>query len=415
MKRIILLLLSIIPLAMNAKSDNDMIISIRILGENRIPISYASAFFMNNLDISGVSDDNGLLTLNIPSKPNKNLFKDTLIVSYIGYETYKISFNNLPKFNVTNLNNYYDIQLQIVEIKGALVIANPKKISKREAMKILLENVGKQMKIDFPKKNKSYKIKSDMYVQQGDVVIGLDEAIGVLYERPEGKRRWSDSLVFFDVHKRSYYMDTNLEEAIKSVKESAKDTLTIQKKKISNKKKRKLEKRNKMISEINLENILHEVFWGVNPIYPYRDFAKKTRRWEATEFDNGQTILVYTEKKNYIGIVKYKLVITYYINTYTYSINEVNQKLDMKINIPFGYKLKEDELKIFNAFNFSGNKIDKFRIKKMDGSVERNAKFIKRKNEVSPTEKTMVARGRAVNRKGKGVELNNLSKIIVLE
>lgn len=381
----------------------------RVLGINDAPVSMASAFLLKSPLFSTVSDDGGYLEFSpeICNSPD-----DTLLVSYIGYELYKISVSDLIR--EVGKHGTAEIRLKVHEIMEARVAEKAGRISKRKAMKNLLSLVMQRMRVDFPLADRSYKVKSDFYVYNGEAVVGMDEAVGTMYENYgnlDSLRKITDSLVVFKVDSRNYYMDSDVRKII----DRATDTARIALKGNADRSTRKLvEKSSSVMKRLDMDNIMHEAFWGGNPVFIMEKLVEKPRRWESSILPGGSTVLVYNEKKNYLGILKYNLQVTLVVDSKDYRVSNISQNLDVYINIPFGYKLEGEELEMFNLLNINHNRMEKFRVKKMEGTIKRTSSFMPEGNVLVPVRKTMSSHGTITDRKGKGMRLDNEATVTVL-
>lgn len=112
-------------------------------------------------------------------------------------------------------------------------------------------------------------------------------------------------------------------------------------------------------------------------------------------------LLTYREKKNYFGVVKYELVLNYILDIYSYRVKKLSQSLVVNANIPFGYKLNEDQLSILNVLNFSGQEMTKYRAKYINADIKRNIIYREEYDQVIPSEKNVITKVEMSERKHK--------------
>ena len=99
------------------------------------------------------------------------------------------------------------------------------------------------------------------------------------------------------------------------------------------------------------------------------------KHWSVSSESEGRTVLTLTEKTNLLGMFVYKLERHFIIDSETYSIVDFSQHLDIKVRIPFGYKLKPNELKLLNLLNMDDKQIERFRLRKADMKADVNIIF----------------------------------------
>jgi hypothetical protein len=110
-------------------------------------------------------------------------------------------------------------------------------------------------------------------------------------------------------------------------------------------------------------------------------------------------LLTYTDKKNFLGIVKYELVLNYILDIYSYRVKSLSQSLKINANIPFGYKLDSDQLAIINVVNLAGQEHKKYRAKYIDADIKRNIIYREEYNQVIPSEKNVITKIEMAERK----------------
>ena len=124
-------------------------------------------------------------------------------------------------------------------------------------------------------------------------------------------------------------------------------------------------------------------------------------------------VLTYTEKENYMGIVKGELQLHFYIDPVTFQINKIAQSLYGELHIPFGYKLKDDELEFINTLQFGHDTLDRYRVRHAYIEVMRNVFFRRTDGNVVVREKNLEVRGDLVDNKKKKLSYNAEAKVIV--
>lgn len=88
------------------------------------------------------------------------------------------------------------------------------------------------------------------------------------------------------------------------------------------------------------------------------------RHWKVVSESANELILSHTEGKNYLGIFKWSITRNYVVNPKTYALIRLSEHLTMDVNIPFGKRLKGQELLLLNLLNMSESQYEKFRLRK---------------------------------------------------
>ena len=109
---------------------------------------------------------------------------------------------------------------------------------------------------------------------------------------------------------------------------------------------------------------MHRYLWGgyTGSMADMID-ANKPNKWDYATIGN-QNVLTFTEKRNFIGIVKVELQIFFYVDPATLSIEKIAQSLEGELHIPFGYKLTEEQLELVNLLQMQTDTLEKYRAEK---------------------------------------------------
>lgn len=92
------------------------------------------------------------------------------------------------------------------------------------------------------------------------------------------------------------------------------------------------------------------------------------------------------------------------------------QSIDVKADIPFGYKLSDAQLAALNSLIVSneGNAFEKYRLKKLVGHIERNVLFVPQDGKMVVSEKNWVGDVHATDKNGRAVNFDQKTTINVL-
>ena len=328
--------------------------------DGKEPMTYVSVYLKDSPEVGTVSDMDGVFTL-------PNLQKNTTVVlSFVGYKTMELKFKKIP-------TDTLDITMveQPILLTEALIPSKTKKLSKRKQMKQLLADVREQMLKDFPTEVRKYKVVSDYDFYEKGRIVSKEEVIGTIAEIPNAGRKDTDSIqMVIDMCKR--YRDRNVQYKLDSISGHLKK-----------------DKNQTLVNLTDSSKFIHRVLWGSDIKWLFFELDGKVSRWTMQEQDS-TFLLTYTDKKNFLGIVKYELVLNYILDIYSYRVKSLSQSLKVNANIPFGYKLDSDQLAIINVVNLAGEEHAKYRAKYIDADIKRNIIYREEHGQIIPSEKNVV-------------------------
>jgi hypothetical protein len=332
-------------------------------------MSYVSVYLKDKPEIGTVTNLEGVFKL-------PDLEKNTTVVlSFVGYKTMELKFKKIPTDTLE-----ITMEEQPILLTETLIPSKTKKLSKRKQMKQLLADVRTQMLKDFPEETRKYKIVSDYDLYEKGRVVAKEEIIGTVAEIPNVGMKDTDSIqIVIDVCKR--YRDRLVQHKLDSIEGTMKGG------------------RSQTLVELtDSSKFIHRVLWGSDIKWLFLELDGKISRWSMEEQDS-TFLLTYREKKNYLGIVKYELVLNYILDIYSYRVKSLSQSLQVSANIPFGYKLDADQLAIINTINFAGQEFEKYRAKYINADIKRNIIYREEYNQVIPSEKNIVTKVEMAERK----------------
>lgn len=333
------------------------------------PMSYVSVYLKDKPEIGTVTNLEGVFKL-------PDLEKNTTVVlSFVGYKTMELKFKKIPTDTLE-----ITMEEQPILLTETLIPSKTKKLSKRKQMKQLLADVRTQMLKDFPEETRKYKIVSDYDLYEKGRVVAKEEIIGTVAEIPNVGMKDTDSIqIVIDLCKR--YRDRLVQHKLDSIEGTMKGG------------------RSQTLVELtDSSKFIHRVLWGSDIKWLFLELDGKISRWSMEEQDS-TFLLTYREKKNYLGIVKYELVLNYILDIYSYRVKSLSQSLQVSANIPFGYKLDADQLAIINTINFAGQEFEKYRAKYINADIKRNIIYREEYNQVIPSEKNIVTKVEMAERK----------------
>lgn len=342
-------------------------------GESK-PFPFVSIYLKSNPYIGTSSGEDGTFSLNLEREKIK--IGDVLVFSFIGYKTVEQPVMGL------NPDNKLVVKLieQPIMLDGAAVTAKVSKKSSKAAKLSFIEKFRKQLEVDFPKINRNYYVVSGADVRKGKDVLMSNEMIGNFYEYPQGGRRGGDSIRIVQESIKNF-TNKEIKEGIERYLEKARaDSLAAASANATKKAKKQVSKSISSSvrlmtksSEMDKRSIqLHKLLWrsDIRAMLKNMDF-KNLNNWEIT-YPGNNTILTYREKKGFLGIVKMVRTVHFILDSYTYGVERLSENIVAQLNIPFGYKLRPEQLELLNIVNIGGDDIDKFRLRHVNIDLKRN-------------------------------------------
>lgn len=373
-----------------------------VIDEDGEPIPYASVYVKNDPIGGTMTDLDGRYELQFDSFSKGD---DEVVFSFIGYRTEIFSISEITSDSVF----YVQLVEQPIMLEGATVMA---KISRKESVKLKKEALKKfveQMREDFPKRTAEYPVFSMYNGSQDSRQLIHHEIVGTIFEYPIDNRYGGDSVALV-VKSVKEFTTEEAKVAYDKFNEMADDRINSKKNK--KKKKNKLSYTKRDLDDQSLR--MHRFLWG-GPTGSLIDLlnVKKPAKWDYTMIGD-DAVLIYTEKENYMGIVKGELQLHFYIDPVTFQISKIAQSLSGELHIPFGYKLKDDELEFINALQFGHDTLDRYRVRHAYVDVLRNVFFRRTKDgNVVVREKNLEVRGDIIDTKRKKLSYSAEAKAIV--
>lgn len=347
------------------------------------PISYASIYLKNDPATGTVTNGQGFFSLSIDNRE-----KEVLVISFIGYETYMHQVS--PANAVDTLHIL--LKEQPIALEETIVSAKAGKKKKRQTMEELLHLVRMRMDTDFPDIPIRYRVVSDVGIYSNDTIITFEEMIGYVQEIPDKESNGHNSIQFKgELCKR--YIQEDVENSLRMLTEEMKSD------------------QNRLFAEqTDSGTIIHRKLWGGHLKSDFDNLAQKTAKWSISRENSELSVLTYSESRNVLGIVKVNINIHYIIDSYHYRLHKIVQEGKIHANIPFGYKLDSEQLALLNAINVTADDISKFRLKKIDGSLQRNVLYNITDSNTSVKEKNMIVKIQMTDNNGNKIPIHTTAK-----
>ena len=370
-----------------------------VFGEDGNPISYASVYVKSNPQSGTMTDSLGYYSINLNQSTD---YSDHLIISFIGYRTEEVSIASISIAQPL----YTTLVEQPIMLEGATVKA---KISRKESRKLKKEALEKfvaQMALDFPERTAVYPVFSMYNGGQDNRQLMHHEVVGIITEHPILTKKGGDS-ISLSVSSLKEYSTEEIKAGYELFNDITDDRLNTPK----NKKKYKQIYTKRDFNDQALR--MHRFLWG-GPTGSFIDMLNinKPNKWDYTMIGD-DAILTYTEKENYMGIAKGELQFHFYIDPVTFQIKKIAQSLYGELHIPFGYKLKDDELEFINTLQFGHDTLNRYRVRHAYIEVLRNVFFHRVEGNVVVREKNLEVRGDLIDNKKKNLKYSAEAKVIV--
>lgn len=118
---------------------------------------------------------------------------------------------------------------------------------------------------------------------------------------------------------------------------------------------------------------------------------KDLGHWSVSNESEDETILTHKQTViRYLGCFQMTFQRHYILDSRTLSVKRFAEHADVKVTIPFGMKLNAEQLQLLNLLNMNEQKIQKFRLKRLQSSVDLNTIYQRRDDRLYILEKNMI-------------------------
>lgn len=361
-----------------------LLFSGRVVDTQHQPIAYATVYPELIPECGTATNNDGYFSF------EANIPRDSrIIISFIGYEKKAVMASDLLNdslpFAVTLMEQPIALQETVVAAKAV------KQKNKRKQMSALLHAVYNQLEQEFPDKPARYEIVSDVKMNSGAEsqtasrasVWGMEQMIASVINIPEQGTDGRDSVQFqarfckrfFDADKRAQADSILASETIERLEKGQNQKMM-----------------RRAVNAVDSGVVVHRALFGMgNMRYDFEQAMNDTRHWTVSNESESETVLTHTESiSRYLGCFKMTFQRHYILDSKTYSVRRFAEHAEIKVTIPFGIKLNDDQLKMLNLVNMDEQRIDKFRLRKLYGSVDLNTFYQRRDDQVYTLEKNMI-------------------------
>lgn len=403
MKCILLVLVVVVPLVSAAETYRGI-----VTDESGLPMSYVSVYLRNNPGVGTITDGSGQFVLTADLNENMT---DELVFSFIGYAT---ETRQLAALDTAGLCEVLLVE-QPVLLDGAEVSARISKKKSKKLKRDALDRFVAQLESDFPPRTTEYRVVSSYQGAQDEVQLLRNEIIGTVIEYPMERANGKDSIVVY-AESEKVFASEQLEQGYELFNDMVEDRRQKQNK---GKKNRKNNKNAVTVTykplELDEQMVkMHRFLWGgyTGNIIDLLN-TQKMALWDYNVIGDNP-VLTYTYRRNYLGIAKGELQIHFYIDPVTWHVEKIAQSLDGELHIPFGYKLKEEELDFVNTLQMGRDTLDSYRVKHVYVDVRRNVFFRRIDNgHVVVKEKNLDVKASMQDRKEQMLNYSAKAKVVV--
>lgn len=342
----------------------------RVVDEQGHGIGYATVYPKSDPVAGTATNMDGYFTMDTELPTNEDI-----IISFIGYEKKTITLDQLNDSTIV-------LHEQPIALEETVVAAKKsKQRNKRKAIAQLLHQVYNRMEEDFSDNNVRYRIVSDVRMDSEGEAWGMEQMIATIVTLPEARKNGSDSVQFHGEYCKRYFRQDLRQRA---------DTLLAGKALESFDSKKQKHDFRQAVNAVDSGVVVHRSLWAMGNIkYDLQSTANDLKKWSVSNESEGETVLTYVEKHNYLGIFKMEHVRNYILDSYSLSVRRYSEQAEFWVNIPFGLKLDENQLQLLNMLNMGEQEIEKFRVRKAHAKLHMNTIYQWQNGHIYPLERNL--------------------------
>ena len=366
-----------------------------VVDEQGSPIAYATVYPEIAPEWGTATNTDGYFAFDANLTPEMKI-----IVSFIGYEKASVTAEQL----IANSQEPIALKEQPIALQETVIAAKAsKQRNKRKQMASLLHAVYVKLEEEFPDNNTRYQIVSDVRMQSNNSTWGMEQMIANVVVLPERGYQGRDSVQFQGRYCKRFFDARKRAEADSIL---ASNTLEhIEQKSAPKGKPANMLRR--AVNAVDSGVVVHAALFGLgNMRYDFEQAMTDTRHWTVSNESEGETVLTHTQKvRRYLGCFQMTFQRHYIVDSYTYSVRRFSEHAEVKVTIPFGIKLNAEQMQLLNLLNMSEQQINKFRLKRLHGSVDLNTIYQRENGQVYLLEKNMICNTHIVGSKNTEIPL----------
>ena len=370
----------------------------RVVDEQGAPIVYATVYPEIAPEWGTATNGEGYFSFEANLTPEMKI-----IVSFIGYEKLTIKAQDIFVSDDTIPSSFhlsipsdralgqrtFTLREQPIALQETVIAAKAnKQHNKRKQMAALLHAVYVKLEEEFPDENMRYQIVSDVRMQNENYTWGMEQMIANVVVLPEQGHQGRDSVQFQGRYCKRFF---NAGKRAQADSIMASETLEHLEKKNAHKGKSANMLR-RAVNAVDSGVVVHAALFGLgNMRYDFEQAMTDTRHWTVTNESEGETVLTHTQKvSRYLGCFQMTFQRHYIVDSYTYAVRRFSEHAEVKVVIPFGIKLNAERLQLLNLLNMDEQQINKFRLKRLHGTVDLNTIYQRQNDQVYTLEKNMI-------------------------
>ena len=367
----------------------------RVVDEQGSPIAYATVYPEIAPEWGTATNADGYFAFDANLTPDMKI-----IVSFIGYEKASVTAEQL----IANSQEPIALKEQPIALQETVIAAKAsKQRNKRKQMASLLHAVYVKLEEEFPDNNTRYQVVSDVRMQSNNSTWGMEQMIANVVVLPERGYQGRDSVQFQGRYCKRFFDARKRAEADSIL---ASNTLEhIEQKSAPKGKPANMLRR--AVNAVDSGVVVHAALFGLgNMRYDFEQAMTDTRHWTVSNESEGETVLTHTQKvSRYLGCFQMTFQRHYIVDSYTYAVRRFSEHAEVKVTIPFGIKLNAEQMQLLNLLNMSEQQINKFRLKRLHGSVDLNTIYQRENGQVYLLEKNMICNTHIVGSKNTEIPL----------
>ena len=357
----------------------------RVTDDKGLPVAYATVYPELVPELGTATNSEGLFSFEAPGLPKES----RVIVSFIGYEKQIVKAGTLVLADDSVLN-VITLREQPIALEETVVAAKAsKQRNKRKQMASLLHAVYVKLEEEFPDEPAQYQVVSDVKMQSEGSTWGMEQMIANIVVLPEAAYDGKDSVQFQGRFCKRFFSAEKRAQADSLLAGEALERMEGKGKKNSGAPAHFMRR---AANAVDSGVVVHRALFALgNMRYDFEQAMSDTKHWTVSNESEGETVLTHTQSvSKYLGCFKMVVQRHYIVDSHTYAVRRFSEHADVKVTIPFGIKLNDDQLQMLNLVNMSEKQIEKFRLKKLRGNIDYNTIYQRRDGHVYTQEKNML-------------------------
>ncbi len=334
----------------------------RVTDEAGHGLPFATVYLKNNPMVGTATNAEGTFVLVTDSAPSS-----VLVLSSMGFATREMRLSNFAADTLT-----VRLKEQPIELTTTTVEAKKTHQSKRKRMAAVLHEVYTRLENEYPRSPVEYQIVSDVKMEARTSSWGMEEMLAKVVQIPTAEVSRKDSMQFVGEYCKRYCNPLVRAHADQLLQQETD------------------QKRKHLALSIDSGTIVHRKMWEMSQLERENllDLSDELGRWKMQPQDAAHTVLTYTRKRDYIGIVKITEIQDLLIDN-DGSLQTYTQEIRVKVFLPFSIKVKDADLVWLNLLNVDDERLSKFRLKKADMQIRFQTIYTRQDGVLVPKEKNM--------------------------